>query len=41
MMFTLLDSLAAVKAFAGEYENAVFSSEDEWFLVERPQLDPL
>jgi heme-degrading monooxygenase HmoA len=36
MMFTLWDSLAAVKAFAGdEYENAVFYPEDEQFLVER------
>ena len=36
MMFTLWDSLAAVKAFAGdEYENAVFYPEDERFLVER------
>lgn len=36
MMFTLWDSLAAVKAFAGdEYENAVFYPEDERFLIER------
>ena len=36
MMFTLWDSLAAVKAFAGdEYERAVFYPEDERFLVER------
>jgi heme-degrading monooxygenase HmoA len=36
MMFTLWDSLAAVKAFAGdEYESAVFYPEDERFLVER------
>ena len=36
MMFTLWDSLVAVKAFAGdEYENAVFYPEDERFLVER------
>jgi hypothetical protein len=36
MMFTPWDSLAAVKAFAGdEYESAVFYSEDERLLVER------
>lgn len=36
MMFTLWDSLDAVKAFAGEdYEVAVFYPEDERFLVER------
>jgi hypothetical protein len=36
MMFTLWDSLAAVKAFASdEYESAVFYPEDERFLVER------
>jgi hypothetical protein len=36
MMFTLWDSLAAVKASVGdEYENAVFYSDDERFLVER------
>jgi heme-degrading monooxygenase HmoA len=35
-MFTLWDSLEAVKAFAGEdYETAVFYPEDERFLVER------
>ncbi len=36
MMFTLWDSLVAVKLFAGEeYERAVFYPEDERFLVER------
>jgi heme-degrading monooxygenase HmoA len=36
LMFTLWDSYAAVKAFAGEdYETAVFYPEDERFLVER------
>jgi aminoglycoside 6'-N-acetyltransferase len=36
VMFTLWDSLDAVKAFAGEdYETAVFYPEDERFLVER------
>jgi heme-degrading monooxygenase HmoA len=36
VMLTLWDSLAAVKAFAGEdYETAVFYSEDDRFLVER------
>ena len=36
MMFTLWDSLAAVKAFAGDdYERAVFYPEDKRFLVER------
>ena len=36
MMFTLWDSLTAVKAFAGdEYENAVFYPDDERFLIER------
>jgi heme-degrading monooxygenase HmoA len=36
VMFTLWDSLNAVKAFAGEdYETAVFYPEDERFLVER------
>ena len=36
MMFSLWDSLASVKAFAGdEYENAVFYPEDERFLIER------
>jgi heme-degrading monooxygenase HmoA len=36
LMFTLWDSLHAVKAFAGEdYEAAVFYPEDERFLVER------
>lgn len=36
MMFTLWDSLDAVKAFAGEdYETAVFYPEDERFLVAR------
>ena len=36
MMFTLWNSLDAVKAFAGEdYETAVFYPEDERFLIER------
>jgi heme-degrading monooxygenase HmoA len=36
VMFTLWESLDAVKAFAGEdYERAVFYPEDERFLVER------
>lgn len=38
LMFTLWDSLEAVKAFAGEdYERAVFYSEDDRFLVERDE----
>jgi heme-degrading monooxygenase HmoA len=36
LMFTLWDSLEAVKAFVGEeYETAVFYPEDERFLVDR------
>ncbi len=36
VMFTLWDSLEAVKAFAGEdYETAVFYPEDDRYLVER------
>jgi heme-degrading monooxygenase HmoA len=36
LMFTLWDSVDAVKAFAGEdYERAVFYPEDDRFLVER------
>ena len=36
VMLTLWDSLAAVKAFAGEdYETAVFYPDDDRFLVER------
>jgi heme-degrading monooxygenase HmoA len=36
VMFTLWESLDAVKAFAGEeYETAVFYPEDERFLLER------
>ena len=36
VMFTLWDSLEAVKAFAGDdYETAVFYPEDERYLVER------
>ena len=36
VMFTLWDSIEAVKAFAGEdYETAVFYPEDDRFLVER------
>ena len=35
-MFTLWDSLDAVKHFAGEgYETAVFYPEDDRFLVDR------
>jgi heme-degrading monooxygenase HmoA len=38
LMFTLWDSLDAVKGFAGEdYETAVFYPEDERFLVERDE----
>ena len=38
VMFTLWDSLDAVKAFAGEdYETAVFYPEDDRFLVEREE----
>jgi heme-degrading monooxygenase HmoA len=36
VMFTLWDSLEAVKAFAGDdHETAVFYPEDERFLVQR------
>jgi heme-degrading monooxygenase HmoA len=36
VMFTLWESLDAVKAFAGDdYETAVFYPEDDRFLVER------
>jgi heme-degrading monooxygenase HmoA len=36
VMFTLWDSIDAVKAFAGpDYETAVFYPEDDHFLVER------
>jgi heme-degrading monooxygenase HmoA len=36
VMFTLWDSLDAVKAFAGDdYERAVFYPEDDRFLIER------
>jgi heme-degrading monooxygenase HmoA len=36
LMFTLWESLDAVKAFAGEdYQTAIFYPEDEQFLVER------
>jgi heme-degrading monooxygenase HmoA len=36
MLFTLWDSIDAVKAFAGEdYETAVFYPEDERFLIDR------
>jgi heme-degrading monooxygenase HmoA len=36
LMFTLWDSLDAVKAFAGsDYETAVFYPEDDRYLVER------
>jgi heme-degrading monooxygenase HmoA len=38
LMFTLWDSLDAVKGFAGEdYETAVFYPEDDRFLVEREE----
>ena len=38
IMFTLWDSLEAVKAFAGDdYETAVFYPEDDRFLVERDE----
>jgi heme-degrading monooxygenase HmoA len=36
VMFTLWDSLDAIRAFAGpDYENAVFYPEDDRFLTER------
>jgi len=36
VMFTLWDSLEAVKAFAGDdYERAVFYPEDDRYLIER------
>ena len=36
LMFTLWDSLDAIRAFAGDdYERAVFYARDEQFLVER------
>jgi heme-degrading monooxygenase HmoA len=36
VMFTLWDSLDAIRAFAGEdYETAVFYPEDDRYLVER------
>jgi heme-degrading monooxygenase HmoA len=36
VMFTLWDSIEAVKAFAGEdHETAVFYPEDDRFLIER------
>src|SRR3954451_21072095 len=36
VMFTLWESIDAIKAFAGdEYETAVFYPEDDRFLVER------
>jgi heme-degrading monooxygenase HmoA len=35
-MFTLWDSIEAIKAFAGEdYERAVFYPEDDRYLIER------
>ncbi|CAA9468121.1 MAG: hypothetical protein AVDCRST_MAG12-511 [uncultured Rubrobacteraceae bacterium] len=38
LMFSLWDSLEAVKAFAGEdYEKAVFYPEDDRYLVERDE----
>jgi heme-degrading monooxygenase HmoA len=38
VMFTLWESLDAVKAFAGEdYEVAVFYPEDDRFLIERDE----
>jgi len=37
-MFTLWDSIEAIKGFAGEdYEAAVFYPEDERFLIERDE----
>ena len=39
LMFSLWDSLEAVKAFAGEdHETAVFYPEDDSFLVERDEI---
>jgi heme-degrading monooxygenase HmoA len=39
LMFSLWDSLEAVKAFAGEdYETAVFYPEDDRYLVERDEV---
>ncbi|HZS60090.1 MAG TPA: hypothetical protein VFA43_12525 [Gemmatimonadaceae bacterium] len=36
LMFTLWESLDAIKAFAGEdYESAVFYPEDDRYLIER------
>jgi heme-degrading monooxygenase HmoA len=36
LLFTLWDSLAAVRGFAGpDYETAVFYPEDDRFLIER------
>jgi heme-degrading monooxygenase HmoA len=41
LMFTLWDSLDAVKGFAGEdYETAVFYPEDDRFLIERDLTCP-
>lgn len=38
MMFTLWDSLDAVRRFAGDdYEQAVFYPEDDRFLIEREE----
>ena len=42
VMFTLWDSLDAIRAFAGDdYERAVFYPEDDRFLVERDLRDAL
>ena len=39
LMFSLWDSLDAVRVFAGEdYETAVFYSEDDRYLVERDEV---
>ena len=38
LMFTLWDSLEAVKAFAGEdYETAVFYPDDDHYLIDRDE----
>lgn len=38
LMFTLWDSIEAIKGFAGEdYETAVFYPEDDRFLIEREE----
>jgi heme-degrading monooxygenase HmoA len=38
-MFTLWDSIEAIRAFAGEdYERAVFYPEDDRYLIEREEI---